>query len=102
LIIIAALVILVVVWLVFFFNKSEEITNTSNQAATNSQAFKVEFLSNAEKTSLSIPTDLKIQSIKRGASGELLIYKIINNDAEIVTDPAEVGPISPRDKNRLK
>lgn len=59
--------------------------------------YQPEFLNAGEKQTFGLPTDAKVQAF-RDARGNVTIYKIIRNDSEIVTDPAKVGPISPRQK----
>lgn len=51
--------------------------------------FAPEFLSIEEKKKLYMPEDLKVQVLTRDKSGELMIYKIIKDDSEIV-DPASL------------
>lgn len=96
------LVLLLVVFLVFrlfFLDKSPGISN-EDQNNAGAPTFKVEFLNQEEKTRMGISPDLKIQAIKRGPKGELLVYRIIRSEADVVTDLSQVKPISPRAKNQ--
>jgi uncharacterized membrane protein YvbJ len=98
---IIAVVVIIAVWLVWFLKFSREETTSIplDQAGTTVEPFKVEFLSTEQKMQEKISDDLKIQPLIRDASGKLLIYKIIKNDAAVVTDLTAIGPISPRAKN---
>ncbi|MFA5024364.1 MAG: hypothetical protein WC523_05375 [Patescibacteria group bacterium] len=103
-IIISALILLAIIvfLLIIFLNKEMKSKTVDREKTTSSTPFKVEFLSNQEKTQLGIPTDLKIQSLKRGPKNELVAYKIIKNDADIITDLSQIGPISPREQKKLQ
>ena len=59
--------------------------------------YQPEFLNAGEKQTFGLPTDAKVQAF-RDARGNVMVYKIIRNDSEIVTNPSQVGPISPRQK----
>lgn len=69
------------------------VDNNGEQAAP----FEPEFLTPEEKQSFNIPADFKAQAIKRGDNGEVMVYKLIRSDSDVV-DPAKIGPISPRTK----
>jgi len=69
------------------------VDNNSEQAAP----FEPEFLTPEEKQSFNIPADFKAQTIKRGDNGEIMVYKLIRSDSDVV-DPAKISPISPRVK----
>lgn len=80
-IILGSLVALLIALLVFllFFNRNKDIeTQEKND-------FKVEFLSAEQKNELGLDQEIKAQAF-RDSDGNL-IYKIINNDSEIVLDP---------------
>ncbi|MFA5155084.1 MAG: hypothetical protein WC453_01490 [Patescibacteria group bacterium] len=62
----------------------------------------VEFMTDQEKAAFNIPADLKAQVITREAGGDISVYKIISSDADIVTDPAAVPPISPRQQAPIR
>lgn len=57
--------------------------------ATNTPVYtktiKVEYMNDAEKTKLGIPTVLKAQVLGRNSEGTVLGYKIIRQDSDIVT-----------------
>jgi hypothetical protein len=54
------------------------------------------FLDDAAKEKLGIAPETKIQSLKENEKGEVMVYKVINNDSDIVLSPAQIGSISPR------
>jgi len=60
-------------------------------------AYQPEFLTTAEKQSLGLPADAKVQAF-RDAKGGLEVYKIIKNDSQIVSDPSQIKPLSSRQK----
>ncbi|MDD3939738.1 MAG: hypothetical protein PHF49_03795 [Patescibacteria group bacterium] len=52
--------------------------------------FEVEFMSDEEKELIGIAKESRVQVLARDeASGTILAYKVIENDADIVTDPTE-------------
>jgi hypothetical protein len=55
-----------------------------------------DFLNDKEKTNLNLLPSTKVQSLQRDENGEVMVYKIIYEDADIVADPANMPPISPR------
>lgn len=94
--IIAAIIIIggLTFWLVKKgFNKNGAV----NQANTNSSA--PQFLNDTEKLKLGLAPEQRIQSLKRGANGEVTVYKVIKSDADVVLDPASIGSLSPRQKS---
>lgn len=96
-----ALLILIVCLVWFYFAKNTGISdkNTINQSLQNLPT--VEFLSTEEKASLGISQDYKIQALGRNEAGELIVYKIINSDEDIVPDPSSINPISPDSNEEL-
>lgn len=86
--IIATLVIGLIILLILFFaivliQKGRQAKIDKNLDLT-SETFTPEFLSNEEKTALDVPTSLKIQAITRNQAGEIMVYKIIRDDSDIV------------------
>lgn len=55
-----------------------------------------DFLSAQEKAVLRLDNSVKAQVLTRDASGSPAVYKIINSDADIITDPSKIGSLSPR------
>ncbi|MFA5184467.1 MAG: hypothetical protein WC456_02960 [Patescibacteria group bacterium] len=82
------------IWLGF---SPSDITNQPTGGAT-----AIEFMTDQEKDVLQVPRDLRAQVITREADGGIGVYKIISSDNEVVLDPAQVPPISPRQKNSLR
>lgn len=79
------LLILVLAWF-FFKNPSILKTNSDNNSYTEtSTAITLEYLSPEELNSLGADPSIKAQIISR----DPLVYKIINNDADIIKDLKE-------------
>lgn len=55
-----------------------------------------QFMTATEKDELRVDAGLKAQILNRDASGTPTVYKVINNDADIVMDPSTIAPLSPR------
>jgi uncharacterized protein YoxC len=91
--IIVALIILILA--AIFIYKNNQAKNAINEKNNTVQTFTPDFLSPEEKTGFGLPTDVKVQSLKRDANNEVMVYKIIRSDSDI-TDPASVKAISPR------
>lgn len=53
------------------------------------------FLAAEEKQELNISPNLRIQAISRDQNGKVTVYKIINSDSDIVSDPSSLGPVNP-------
>lgn len=71
-------------------------TKTVNINFTASSTPTPEFLSAEEKDKFGLPADVRAQSLSKDADGNILVYKIIYSDADIIADPSAVAPISPR------
>ena len=69
----------------------------NNPLPTVTSTYQPEFLNAGEKQAFGLQTDAKVQAF-RDARGNVMVYKIIRNDSEIVTNPSQVCPISPRQK----
>jgi len=89
------LVLLFAASLIIRQNRQNNIVET--QVTQPVENFQADFLSPAEKQNLNITTDLKVQALKRNAQGEVMVYKIIRNDKDII-NPEKVKPISPRSR----
>jgi hypothetical protein len=50
-----------------------------------------EFMSDAEKASLNLPADSKIQVLKTDESGKTEVYRVIRKDADIILDPSRIA-----------
>ncbi len=90
---IGALILLLVIALIIKqLRYNNSIVAETNKPAEN---FQADFLSASEKQNLSLTTDLKVQALKRNAQGDVMVYKIIRNESDVI-DPATIKPISPR------
>ena len=73
--------ILVVIFLLTNKKTEEILTPIANQPSIAN--FQPEFISLEEKQQKNLLPEDKIQAVKRGANGELMIYKIIKTDQDI-------------------
>ncbi len=92
--IVLVVVILSVILLVIFLSQRNNPTPLAEDKQTPAQ-FKVEFLNTEEKEALNISPELRIQVLQRGPNGEALVYRVIENEDEVVSDISEVKTISP-------
>ncbi|MFA5753752.1 MAG: hypothetical protein WC905_00100 [Patescibacteria group bacterium] len=90
----AAVIILVVLIVVLLLNNKGGGGKLGLFSGKNTPA--PDFLNDKEKASLDLSSDAKVQSLRRDDNGEVMIYKIIYDDSDIVADPANMPPISPR------
>lgn len=97
-IIIAGLVVLILITALILTLASRR--NNKPGADVNSSAS--EFLTDQEKTYFKLDNNVKAQVLGRNASGTPTVYKLINTDADIITDPSKIGPISPRQLETAK
>lgn len=81
--ILGVLVILLIVLAIFLLKKpKQEVIETSG-------SYQAEFLSLEQKESFGLPPEAKAQVFYD--ENEQLVYKIINNDSDIVSDPESYG-----------
>ena len=90
------IVLLLIVATIFLLNRNQSQKQLNNLNG-NKKTFVPDILSNEEKTKMDIPTNIKIQSLKRSIDNEVMVYKIIKNDSEVV-DPENMNAISPHAK----
>jgi len=90
--------LLVLAFLLFIILKQNQqpVQPITNQPTNKADEFQIEFLEPKEQARLNISPDLKIQVISRTADGQVQTYKIIKNEADIITDPTTLGTISPQ------
>ena len=100
LIIISAIIVLVVIALVVSILLIKKHNNNTPPVTSQNQSshFTPDFLNTTEKAQLGLPADVKIEALERGTDGQVTVYKVINNNSDVV-DPATVRPISPRQKS---
>ncbi|MCX6798209.1 MAG: hypothetical protein NTX66_03305 [Candidatus Falkowbacteria bacterium] len=82
----ALIIILAALW---WLQRSGQINLRATQKNT-SPAFKVEYLSAAEKNKLNISPDLKVQALQRDSGNTVTIYKIIKNNNDVVTNLSQI------------
>jgi hypothetical protein len=94
------LVIIIILGLFVFFGSRDSGSESLQSSSLNGQNLPTpEFLSTAEKEKFGLPSEAQVQSLKRDAAGQVLVYKIIRSDQDIVVDPAKITPLSPRQKS---
>lgn len=82
--------ILVIIGLFLLIKNNYKLNNNTNP---NSAAeFTPEFLTTKEKENFRIDPSIKAQVMSRNADGKITVYRIINNDSDII-DPRDVSPI---------
>lgn len=96
------LLILISVWI--FFAKSKQSSNNPLEPNKNNSHNlpAIEYLNEAEKNKLGVSPETKIQALGRDENGEVTVYKVIKSESDVVTDPAKVEAVSPRDANQKK
>jgi hypothetical protein len=82
--------LVVIVSLIFFFNRQNHSKQNVNLGS--------DFLDKSEKINLNIKPETKIQVLKRDASGNIVLYKVIRNDSDIITDLNQIKAETPREQ----
>lgn len=67
----------------------------NNKTTTVSTVFEPVFLNEAQKISLNIKPETKVQVISRDSQGNILVYKVIKNNNDIITGLNQVNLASP-------
>lgn len=57
--------------------------------------FKVEYLTVEEKIEQNISPDLTVQALRRDSGGNPIVYKIIRQDSDVITDPSQLDSLRP-------
>lgn len=57
--------------------------------------FKVEYLTVEEKIKQNISPDLKVQALRRDSGGNPIVYKIIRQNSDVITDPSQLDSLRP-------
>lgn len=83
-ILISSVILLIVLFFVLILFKSDQQVKTGINSDLSSEIFTPEFLTDEEKLEFDLATDLKIQAVSRNSSGEVMVYKIIRKDSDIV------------------
>jgi len=94
-ILILAIVIILAILLVVFLSQKNNTSQLTTTEKLNETPFKIEFLDDAEKANLNVSPETKIQVLQRGPNGEPLVYKVINNQDDIISDLSGVEVIRP-------
>lgn len=102
LLIILALVLVVILLVIsLWLIKNKKTPSAINGLPTNNTQNlpAPKFLSDEEKINRGLAPEQKIQIIEQGKNE---VYKVIKSDTDIVSDPAAVGSISPRQQSAIK
>jgi len=90
------LFIVAAIW--YFRNKNNligadilRINNIENIGVNKNLLITPEFLTKEEKEKLGVSSELKIQSLKRNSSGQVMVYKIIKSDNEVIYDLSQIN-----------
>ena len=94
-IIISFVTLIVVAGLLFVLLNNFQTRGGRNQGNQSAEIFEPDFLTSEEKAKFDIPAEVKVQSLSRDENGEVMVYRIIRNESDIV-DPDKIMPISPR------
>lgn len=89
--------IILISLLVVLLLKQDNHFNKVNtrQKTVHKSAYTPEFLSDKEKSELNIPSNVKVQVLKKNSDGKVEIYKIIRHDWDVVDDLSKIKSISP-------
>jgi hypothetical protein len=85
------LLLIVIISLIFIKKKSPSNVEINSKP----EEFQVIFLDEAEKASLNIKPEAKIQVLQRDATGKVILYKAIKNDTDVVNNLDEIKAVSP-------
>jgi len=85
------IITLIIIFLIFF--DRDKINKNPEEVPT---AIAPVFLDDSEKQQLGVPVDMEIQDLGRGDNGELLYYRVVKDETDIILDSTEVPPASPR------
>lgn len=96
LIIIAAFILMIIIALSIWLISRPKTSLPAVSPTSGQNPVVPEFLDDAAKLNIGLPAETKVQVLRRGDSGQVTVYKVIKSEADIVSDPAQIGPISPR------
>lgn len=77
------LVVTILVFITILIIYNSRVTKIEYKTSTVDNIYQPEFMNNEEKASFGLPEDSKIQVMKRNDKGEVDIYKIIREEADI-------------------
>jgi len=88
-ILISALILIIVVFVLFWLNRSRNDVKNVNQTNTdviNNEIIVPIFMTDIEKKSLGLSPDAQVQVLNRADSGEIMMYKIIRSNEDLITN----------------
>lgn len=97
-IIIGAVICLIVVFVLLYFFRDEPSTQTPLLNDIQPQSVAPVLMTAEEKNSLFIPVDKEVQVLRRNADGEIMTYKIIESQDQIINN----GSLFPSNSSELK
>ncbi len=80
---VAVLVVALALLIIFLTKRPSSDTPIGGEQI---EVYEPEFMTNTEKLRLDLPEDAEIQVLKRGDSGEIDVYKIIREPADVEYD----------------
>lgn len=92
-------IVVIIILLLSVWSKLFTKDNKTNTLGHNSAP---EFMTAQEKVKFQVPDNLKAQIINRDEKGDITVYKIVNSDKDVVSNPSQISPISPRHNNATK
>jgi hypothetical protein len=93
-ILISAVILVIILFFVarkLIDNRSTGLVGANITLNESSNFTPPEFMNEAEKAKFNLPTDSKIQVLKRNAVGETEVYRVIRKDTDIILDPSRIG-----------
>ncbi|HQO11021.1 MAG TPA: hypothetical protein PK086_00130 [bacterium] len=97
-IIIGVVICLIVVFVLLYFFRDEPSTQTPLLNDIQPQSVAPVLMTAEEKNSLFIPVDKEVQVLRRNADGEIMTYKIIESQDQIINN----GSLFPSNSSELK
>lgn len=94
-IIVSLAALVIVAGLLFILLNNSKMRGGRDRQNQPAEVFEPDFLTPAEKEKFDIPAEIKVQSLSRDENGEVMVYRIIRNEVDVV-DPEKVAPVSPR------
>ncbi len=92
--------ILIVALILALTDRQSGKGNQASSPGTGTSLPAPQFMTAEEKASFKLDSSVKAQVLVRNASGTPTIYRLISSDADIVTDPSKIGPLSPRQSQK--
>lgn len=83
--VVIVLLLLAAAWAVYAYLQKEGEPNTENSSVIATPQ-TLNFMENQEKIELGLQESTRVQVLGRDENGEIISYKIIRNDEDIITD----------------